>query len=107
MSDRALSFFYYVYSGILRRVSVAIASKMKYTEYVNRAKALGYKQYNTALEENKIIKVYRKGNIAVKFSTKITEGEFGDTQTYYDVLIMSFDDFIDMNPELFKPFSDK
>jgi hypothetical protein len=97
--DKAQAFLHYYYNKNTRRISLQIHKKEKYNEYVSRAKLLGYKQKKTTVEEGQLVKTYIKDNQVLMTQSVVNTDEFGKTEVYYIIGVLSYDDFAKEFPQ--------
>ncbi len=98
-SDDAESFFEFVYNNTENeeicnhRILFQFFNKVKYTNYINRLKALGCKLIKTKIEDGNIIKIYQGSTTTFQISIIADKNELGITKTRYHFFIIGNVDY--------------
>lgn len=93
-NDSANSFFSYYFSEVydIRRLSLQIHNKAKYTEYLNAIKGYGCKLINSSVEDGKIVQLYRGATTTFKITSSKSQNEYGVNSQIWRIDIRSNDD---------------
>ncbi|WP_139375424.1 hypothetical protein [Sphingobacterium nematocida] len=93
-NDNANSFFSYYFSEAynIRRISLQIHNKAKYTEYLNAIKGYGCKLINSSVEDGNIVQLYRGATTTFSIISSKSQNGYGVDSQIWRINIRSNDD---------------